>query len=296
MTMSDENRYEGATPSTGAAPPVFPPANGGGSTSGTASPPGGGTESVKDEAQQVAGRAADGAEQVAGVAADRASDVAETAKEQVKDTAAEAKQQARSLYEQGRQEITDQAGAQQQRLAGGMRSVSSELSSMAQSSQEPGLATTVAQQLAERLDSAGSWLEQREPAQVLDEVSRYARRHPVAFMAIAAGLGLLAGRVARSAKDAAGDSSSGGSGTATSTGPSGRGAQPYGTPPAQPYSTTGTQPYGTTGTPPYSASDTSGYPQEAPLPSGAGGVGAPGAPGRPVTGSEPVVRQPGERS
>src|SRR5690606_18597965 len=39
----------------------------------------------------------------------------------------------------------------------------------------------------------------------LDEVSRYARRHPVSFMAIAAGLGMLVGRVARSVKDAGSD-------------------------------------------------------------------------------------------
>ncbi|WP_156253498.1 hypothetical protein [Pseudactinotalea terrae] len=292
--MTDENRYEGVTPSASTPPPVIPPARAGTSTPGTAPSSGGGTESVKDEAQQVAGRAADGAEQVAGVAADRASDVAHTAKEQVKDTAAEAKEQARNLYEEGRQQVTEQAGAQQQRLAGGMRSMSSELSSMADSSEEQGMASALARQLAERLGNAGSWLEDREPAQVLDEISSYARRHPVSFMAIAAGLGLLAGRVARSAKDAGGGSSptsgTSGSGSAgvssgatRSPAPSGssgsHSAQPYGAPPAQPYGSTGT----------------AGVTQEAPFTSGPGAQQVPGAPAHPAPGTQPAGGQVGGR-
>lgn len=159
-------------------------------------------KAAKQEAAHLAQSAAGNAQQVADVANDRAHDVAETVKEQAASTASEAKQQAQSLYEQGRREISDQAGKQQERLAGGMRAVSSELSSMAESSQEQGLASTVTRQVADYLERAGGWLEGRDPAQVMEEVSAYARRHPVSFMAIAAGLGVLVGRVARSAKDA----------------------------------------------------------------------------------------------
>lgn len=169
---------------------------------------GGGTQAPKEEAAHLAQNAAGNAQEVAGVARDRARDVAETTKEQVRSTATEAKQQARTLYEQGRREVSDQAGKQQERLAGGMRSVSAELSSMADSSEEQGLASTLTRQVADYLERAGGWLEAREPAQVLEEVSAYARRHPVSFMAIAAGLGLVVGRVARSAKDAGSDESS----------------------------------------------------------------------------------------
>lgn len=159
-------------------------------------------QAAKEEATHVAQSAASNAQDVAGVASDRARDVTNTAKEQARSTGTEAKQQARTLYEQGRREISDQAGKQQERLAGGMRSVSSELSSMADASQEQGLASTLTRQVADYLGRAGVWLEDRDPSQVMDEVSSYARRHPVSFMAIAAGLGLLVGRVARGAKDA----------------------------------------------------------------------------------------------
>lgn len=184
-----------------------------------------GGAAAKEEAAHLADSAASGAQEVAGTAADRAQEVTETAKEQVKDTAAEAKQQARSLLEMGREQVGTQAGAQQQRLASGLRSLSSELSTMADSSQQHGLASQVTRQLADSSDQIGSWLEQREPTQVIDEVAGYARRHPVAFMGIAAGLGLLVGRVVRAAKDATsaggaehgtGSASGSGSGSASS--------------------------------------------------------------------------------
>lgn len=190
---------------------------------------GGRAHAAKEEASSVAQSAAGNAKQVADEAAAQARDVAGTAKEQVKNTAAEARQQARSLYEQGRQQVSDQAGVQQERLAGGMRSVASELSSMADSSQEQGLASSLTRQVADYLGQAGEWLEQRDPGQVMEEISSYARRHPVSFMAIAAGLGLVVGRVARSAKDASTqDDTSAGTST-TSTGLSGAGLDGSGT-------------------------------------------------------------------
>lgn len=157
---------------------------------------------AKQEAAHLADSAASSAHEVAGTAADRAQSVAQTAKEQAKDTAAETKQQVRSLLETGREQVSNQAGVQQQRLAGGLRSLSSELSTMADSSKQQGPASYVTRQLADSSDRIGDWLEKREPTQVMDEVAGYARRHPVAFMGIAAGLGLLVGRVVRGAKDA----------------------------------------------------------------------------------------------
>ncbi|TDE91554.1 hypothetical protein EXU48_15520 [Occultella glacieicola] len=160
---------------------------------------------AKDEAAHVASEVSDRARVVKDVATDQVQDVARAVKEQARDTASEARYQARSLFEQARREVIDQAGGQQQRLSEGLRSFSSDLSSMADSDQGQGLAGAMTRQVADYLERAGDWLQQRDPAQALDEVSRYARRHPGTFMAIAAGLGLLAGRVARGAKEAGGD-------------------------------------------------------------------------------------------
>jgi ElaB/YqjD/DUF883 family membrane-anchored ribosome-binding protein len=200
--VTDQNRpYEPSIGTSDALPPTYPPDPGNTPSWEAPGPTADDQGGAKEEAARVASEAGNRAKDVKDVATEQARDVARTAKEQVKDSTAEARYQARSLFEQARREVTDQADGQQQRLAGGLHSFSSELSSMADGSQEQGLASTVTRQVADYLERAGDWLEQRDPAQALDEVSRYARRHPGTFIAIAAGLGVLVGRVARSAKD-----------------------------------------------------------------------------------------------
>ena len=69
---------------------------------------------------------------------------------------------------------------------------------MAESQQgESGMAADLARQGASRLDAAASWLENRQPGEILDEVRSFARRRPGAFIAGAAILGLVGGRMTR---------------------------------------------------------------------------------------------------
>ncbi|MBN9326612.1 MAG: hypothetical protein BGO38_03685 [Cellulomonas sp. 73-145] len=151
--------------------------------------------------------------ETAAVAKDEAMGVASSAKEkgsnlvgegvdQAKSVAGEATRQARDLMDEARVELTAQAYEQQQRLAGGLRSFGHELGSMADSSTEGGLASDVARQVASRTNDLAQWFEDREPGSVLDEVKEFARRRPGAFLAIAAGAGVLAGRLTRGLKDA----------------------------------------------------------------------------------------------
>jgi len=193
----------GTTPVTGvpatgahaaAEPPVYPPTGGSSGSSGT-------KETAKQEASAVAQTAGESAREVKDVAKGQAKETAAVAKDKARETAAEAKYQARDLLHQGRSQLQGQASGQQQRLAGGLRSFSTQLGSMAEGAQDQGMASDLARRVSSYVDSAGQWLEGREPTDVLDEVTSYARRHPGTFLAIAAGLGLLAGRVARSLKD-----------------------------------------------------------------------------------------------
>lgn len=158
-------------------------------------------EAAKQEASHLAQTAGQDAQQVKETAKETAKDTVAEAKGQAQQAVAEAKYQARDLFEQTRREMTDQSSQQQRRLAGGIRSFSGELESLASGNAQEGLASDLARQASSYADKVGRWLDEREPADVLDEVSRYARRHPGTFIAIAAGLGLLAGRVARSLKD-----------------------------------------------------------------------------------------------
>ena len=144
------------------------------------------TDVAKDEAANVGHAATDAGQQVASVAKDQAQNVA-----------AEAGAQAKDLMNQARSELTDQAGQQQQRLAGGLRALGDELESMTHHSAESGVATDLARQASQRSHDAAQWLESREPGNLVTELKDFARQRPVAFLALAAGAGLLAGRLTR---------------------------------------------------------------------------------------------------
>ena len=171
--------------------PTAPPATQ--RTSGTQSPtPGPGTdastpEMIKDEAGNVAGQAKDSA-----------ANVVETAKTEASNVASEAKTNAKDLLEQAKADITDQAAKQQQKVASGLRSISKELDSMTAAPEQPGVATDLVRQAAERSSSVAAWLEDREPGSLLEELKTFARRRPGAFLLLAAGAGVLAGRLGRS--------------------------------------------------------------------------------------------------
>ncbi|MEH1127238.1 hypothetical protein [Micromonospora sp. CPCC 206061] len=134
-----------------------------------------------------------------------------TAAEQGRQVAGEAGDRARQLYGAARDELRGQASEQQRRAAGGLRSVGAELRTMADQGGGSGPATDLARRASGTIDQVAGWLEDREPGAVLGEVKRYARQHPGAFLAGAALLGVLAGRLTRGlAADAGGGTDSDG--------------------------------------------------------------------------------------
>jgi len=144
------------------------------------------TQAAKDEASNVAGQAASAAQ-----------GVAETAKSEAANVAQEAKSNAQDLLHQAKSGLTSQAGTQQQKAAEGMRNISSQLHSMASAPDQQGVASDLVRQAAERTSSVASWLENREPGDLLNEVTRFARNRPGTFLLLAAGAGVLAGRLTR---------------------------------------------------------------------------------------------------
>ena len=152
-------------------------------------------------------------DQAAGVAqsvAQSGSHLVDEAKTQAGELGREAGRQVKGVLDESRTQLTQQASEQQRKAAGGLRSLSSELSSMAHASSEPGIATDLVRQVATRADSLASWLDDREPGALLEEVKTFARNKPGTFLVIAAGAGLLAGRLTRGLKDASSDDGSSG--------------------------------------------------------------------------------------
>jgi len=152
------------------------------------------------------GSAATGIKDRAGEAAshvgDAGRDVAQDAKERARDVAHEATDRARGLVDQTRTELSEQARTQQDRLAGGLRALGDELRQMADGTEDPGYATDVVRRVGDATGQVAQWFEDREPASVLHEVEDFARRRPGTFLLLAAGAGLLVGRLVRGMKDA----------------------------------------------------------------------------------------------
>jgi hypothetical protein len=142
--------------------------------------------------------AKDEAAHVAGHAAGAAQNVAETAKSEAKNVAYEAKNSARDLLHQAKSDLTSQAGTQQTKAAEGIRTISSQLRTMADAPDQQGVASDLIRQAADRSESVASWLDNRDPGSLLDEVKSFARQRPGTFLLLAAGAGLLAGRLGRS--------------------------------------------------------------------------------------------------
>lgn len=146
------------------------------------------TEAAKGATKQVGSQAAESGRQVA-----------QTAKEEARGVASEAKSQARDLVGEARTQLRSQASTQQNNLATWLSSMSDELRGMADRTGEPGqgVASSLVNQASSRSSDLADWLQRHEPADILDEASRFARRRPGLFLAIAAAAGLVAGRLAR---------------------------------------------------------------------------------------------------
>ena len=155
---------------------------------------GSGSDSTKDTAKAEAG-------QVKDTAAGAAQQVAGTAKDEASNVVGEAKAQASNLLDQVRGEAGSQVGNQKDRLSNLAHSYAKELGSLASGSPEDGPVKNLVQDLSARLGGAGHWIENHEPADVLDEVRSFARRRPGAFLLTALAAGVVVGRLTRGAVD-----------------------------------------------------------------------------------------------
>lgn len=187
MTTNHQHDLGPAGASTGPAPQETTATTQGPATQGSASQ----GAVAKDKAREAAGTAADETKHVAGVAQD-----------EVRQVAAEASQQLRGLVDEATQQVTEQTSVQKSRLAGTVRSFGDDLQSMHQQGDSSGLAAQVVQQVSEQARSLASSLEDREPADLLDDVRRFARERPGTFLLGALAAGVVAGRLARGAKGA----------------------------------------------------------------------------------------------
>lgn len=132
-----------------------------------------------------------------------ASDLAETAQDEAYAVQDEAMSQAKSLGHTVQDEAAGQAANQQQKLAEQSRTVTNDLHRISRGERpQSDMVTRAAGSIAHGAESVTRHLETKEPGEILGDVRRFAARRPGAFLLIAAGAGLLAGRLTRGLRDA----------------------------------------------------------------------------------------------
>lgn len=165
----------------------------------------GGTDSTSEQAKQAATTAAEEGRHLAG-----------TAKEEALDVAADAKQQGAQFLHQAQQELEQQGRTQLDTLVTTLQGFAEDLEKMARGEGAgSGLARDVVHEVGDKARAVSSQLRDREPGELIDQARHYARRKPGTFLLGALAAGVVAGRLARGARDA---SSSTGSSPATPTG------------------------------------------------------------------------------
>ncbi|KUG60304.1 hypothetical protein [Nesterenkonia jeotgali] len=143
-------------------------------------------------------QAQEAARDVAGDAKGAGRAVRDAAAEEAAGVKDDAVREAKRLGGQASTVLESQASEQLDRAAGTVRSFSDDVGRIARGEEpEEGAAKDLLNQLDSRAEAAATWLEQHDPREVLQELQSFARRRPVAFLAIAAGVGFAAGRLTR---------------------------------------------------------------------------------------------------
>lgn len=143
-------------------------------------------QTAKDETAAVTHTATDAAQEVGHAAKNEADAVVDESTDQV-----------RELYQQTRSELAEKAAKQQDRVATGLQTVGDDLSSMARNSEDSGLAREFVNEASQRVSRVATWLSNREPGEVLEEVKTFARRQPGVFIGAVTLAGAVTGRLTR---------------------------------------------------------------------------------------------------
>jgi hypothetical protein len=138
-------------------------------------------------------------QQAASTASEEASRVTDVAKEQAQEVAAEVKTQARDLVGELKTEVRDQSVSQRDRLAQMLRQFGDDLDEMNRSTSSSGLASDLTGQAATKARELSTFLTDREPGDLIEEIRAFARRRPGTFLLSAAIAGVVAGRLTRGA-------------------------------------------------------------------------------------------------
>src|SRR3954452_24582648 len=130
-----------------------------------------GSASTTERAKETKNLAMGEAKNVGQTAAQAGSQVASTAADQAKEVAQETQRQAKDLLDQGRTQVKEQVVSQQQKAGQGLSSLAQELRGLADANSQgaPGPTRDPPHQPSGMLERVAGKLQNREPAELLDE-------------------------------------------------------------------------------------------------------------------------------
>jgi len=142
-------------------------------------------------------------EQVAADAREQAEEVAATARQSAAEVTEEAKHQAIDLAEDARRQLHDQARQQTDHLGAAIQDLGHKLHALADGrTEETGQVGEYTDRIADQVDRIGGRVQELGFDGTVDELQRFARRRPGAFLLGAAAAGFAVSRLGRGAKDA----------------------------------------------------------------------------------------------
>jgi len=128
-------------------------------------------------------------------AKDEARTVAATAKQEAGNVVGEARGQVRRLASQAKEQATDRVRGSHSQVVDRLRGLSDEFEEMGRGGDSPGKA--LVSDLGQRGRRVADYLADRGPEGLLSEVTDFARRRPMAFLATAVAAGFLVGRLGK---------------------------------------------------------------------------------------------------
>jgi hypothetical protein len=143
---------------------------------------------------------------------DEARNVAGTARQEAGAVVGEARSQVQRIASQARDQAKDRVQGQHSQLVDRLRGLADEFQAMGGDGDTPGKA--LVGDLGQRGRRVADYLADRGPEGLLSEVTQFARRRPLAFLAGAVAAGFLAGRLGKNvwkAQSESGPASTGGS-------------------------------------------------------------------------------------
>lgn len=232
-----------------------------------------------EQAREAARTAAEQGRAVAGTATDHAKELTGEAREQLQTVAGEARDQARRALSTTTDELETQLDQHLGDATAMARTRADELRALAEGRPEDaGTTRDLAMKASQRLDAMADRVDDLGVRGVVEEVSEFARRRPLLFLAGAAGAGLVVGRLARATKDSVAVAQA----RQDATGPmgsTGTGVHDLGSAPSYPVGSTAitptapVAPLGAAPPAPPTPTPPSSLPPQGPMGTGAGGQG-----------------------